>query len=149
MIIRKAVMDDASILNNYLTLLIQDERKYDANINENFVVNSMYEHYIDDDNCILSVAEDNNIIVGYLYGYIVNDDVTYKIKVAKLDALYVDENYRVKDVASNLIDEFKIWCQNNDVKSIEVNVLSDNVKAKKLYEKHNFKVCKEILTLDI
>ncbi len=36
--IRKAVLEDSADINNLLTLLIRDEKKYDFNINENCVV---------------------------------------------------------------------------------------------------------------
>ena len=38
MIIRKAEYKDVKTLNNFLTLLIRDERQYDLGIDENFVV---------------------------------------------------------------------------------------------------------------
>ena len=149
MIIRKANYDDAKILNNFLTLLIRDERQYDSGIDENFTVTNMYENYIEDSNKLLIVAEENNQIIGYLYGIIKPIDDTYKYIIAKLDALYVDNNYRNKGIATALIEHFKKWSISKNAHKIEVNVWSNNIKAKRLYEKSNFKTTSETLTIDL
>ena len=93
MIIRKAVKEDAQTLDYLLTLLIQDEQKYDDNIDENFTVQHFYENYIDDFHKYIIVAEEENKIIGYLYGYQKKDESLHN-KVAVLDALYVEEKYR-------------------------------------------------------
>ena len=149
MIIRKANYDDIKILNQFLTFLIQDERQYDTGIDENFVVTNMYENYIEDSNKLLIVAEENNQIVGYLYGIIKPNDDTYKYIIAKLDALYIDNNYRNKGIATSLIEYFKKWAISKGAHKIEVNVWSNNINAKRLYEKNNFKTVSETLTIDL
>ena len=83
MVIRKADYNDVKILNNFLTLLIKDERQYDLGINENFVVTNMYENYIEDPNKLIIVATENNEVVGYLYGILEPSDDTYKYVVTK------------------------------------------------------------------
>ncbi len=148
MIIRKANYDDVKILNQFLTLLIKDERQYDLGINENFVVTNMYENYIEDSNKLLIVAEEKNQVVGYLYGIIKPNDDTYQYIVAKLDALYVDLNYRNQGIATSLIEQFKKWAISKNVNRLEVNVWSNNIQAKRLYEKANFKTTSETLTID-
>lgn len=147
--IRKANYDDVKVLNNFLTLLIKDEKQYDPGINEDFVVTNMYENYIDDLEKLIIVAEENNQIVGYLYGIIKSTDETYKYKIAKLDALYVLTDYRNRKIATSLIEYFKKWAISRNVDKIEVNVWSNNIKAKKLYEKANFKTTSETLTMNL
>lgn len=148
MIIRKAVKEDAQTLDYLLTLLIQDEQKYDDNIDENFTVQHFYENYIDDFHKYIIVAEEENKIIGYLYGYQKKDESLHN-KVAVLDALYVEEKYRKKGVASSFISSFKTWCLENSIQEIEVNVLSQNLKAKNLYSKHNFVTKKETMYTNI
>ena len=149
MVIRKADYNDVKILNNFLTLLIKDERQYDLGINENFIVTNMYENYIEDPNKLIIVATENNEVVGYLYGILEPSDDTYKYVVAKLDALYVSNNYRNKGIATSLIEYFKKWSISKKASKIEVTVWSNNTKAKHLYEKANFKSVKETLSIDI
>ena len=149
MIIRKANYNDTKTLNKFLTLLIKDERQYDLGIDENFTVTNMYENYIEDSNKLLIVAEENDEIVGYLYGIIKPKDATYKYIIAKLEALYIDNNYRNKKIATSLIEYFKKWAISKNANKLEVNVWSNNIKAKSLYEKKNFKTTSETLTIDL
>jgi GNAT superfamily N-acetyltransferase len=148
MIIRRAIAQDSKSLNWLLTLLIRDEKKYDENIDENFVVTNMYENYIEDRNRYIVVAEENNTIIGYLYGYI-KQDVTGNNKVCMLDALYVVKEYRQKKIASKLIHSFQEWCVQNQVMTIDVNVCSENIIAKKLYSDNHFITTSETMTLKI
>lgn len=148
MIIRKADYNDVKILNNFLTLLIRDEKQYDLGIDENFIVTNMYENYIDDSSKLIIVAEEDHQIVGYLYGIIKPIDDTYKYITAKLDALYVDSNYRNRGIATSLIEYFKKWAVSKNVHKIEVNVWCNNIKAKRLYEKAHFKTTSETLSID-
>ena len=145
MIIRKAKKEDAKELNWLLTLLIRDEKQYDDSINEEFVVTNMYENYIEDTNRYIIVAEDNNKIVGYLYGYLKDNDITVTKKSSLIDALFITLEYRHKGIANQLINEFKNWSKNNNVDTIEIGVCSQNIKARNLYLKHRFKPLKETL----
>ncbi len=148
--IRKAEEKDALVLNNLLTKLIQDERQYDKNIDESFVVTSFYEHYVDDPNRCLLVADNNGVILGYLYGYLCpQEDGLVKHLEAKLDALFVEEEYRNNKIAQELIANFKSWCLDKKVNSIEVDVCSDNKKAFNLYSQSGFKEVKKSLKMDI
>lgn len=143
--IRKATLDDASTLNNFLTLLIRDEKKYDSNINELCVVKNFYENIILNDSNIILVAVANNKVVGYLFGYIANMGDSYIDKISNIDALYIEENYRHNGIATSLINEFKLWSINNDAKYMEVKVLNSNTDAFKLYNKEGFEEFKSIL----
>ena len=136
-IIRNAKIEEANIANNFLTKLIRDEKKYDNNINENIVIKNYYENYIDRDNTCLLFPLIDNKIVGYIYGFVKNDGDTVINKIALLDALYVDIEYRKLGVATTLINEFKNWSK-DIANSIEVNVCYQNESAVKLYKKHNF-----------
>ena len=149
MLIRKANMEDVKELNWLLTLLIRDERKYDSNINPNFIVNNMYENYVNDNTKCILVADESDAVVGYLYGIIKKSDETEVNNVAILDALYIDSEYRKKGIGSALIEAFKKWCSNNNIKSIEVSVCSNNTSAKKLYEKQGFETTKETKELKL
>ena len=147
--IRKAQMEDTPRLNFLLTLLIRDEKQYDESINENFVVTNMYENFVNDSKRILLVAEEDDKIIGYLYGYIIDGDEVETENMAKLDALFVEENYRRLGAAENLIDYFKVWVINHNISKMVVNVCSANYKAKNLYQKKGFKTAKETMALEI
>ena len=149
MIIRKANYEDVKTLNHFLTLLIREEKQYDDGIDDTFVVTTMYENYIEDQSKFIFVAEEENKIVGYLYGKIRPQDETYKDSIAVLDALYVEENYRKRGIAHARIEHFKQWVNSKNIHKIEVSVWSNNTKAKHLYEKENFKTAKETLIMNL
>ena len=142
--IRKANINDSIKLNELLTKLIRDEKKYDNNINEEFIVNSFYENIIDKKNNYLLVGESSNKIVGYLYGYIIDDGDTVVNKVAKIDALYIEEEYRHLGIGSSLINEFKEIIKEENIKYIEVNVCNNNKEAIFTYKNNNFNEIKAI-----
>ena len=147
--IRKANNDDIKILNAFLTSLIRDEKKYDNNINENIIVNYYYETIINKDDNYLLVAEVDNNVVGYLYGYIENSGSVCIDKVSIIDALFVSEEYRGNGIANRLIDEFKKISKDNNVRYIEIKVCNDNKAAASLYNKCGFKDIKRILQVDL
>lgn len=142
--IRKANINDAKRLNELLTSLIRDEKKYDSNINLDCKINSYYEYIIDKENNYLLVAEASNNIIGYLYGKIIDDGNTVIDKVAKIDALYIEENYRHQGIGSSLINEFKKIVKKENVKYIEVNVCNDNKEAISIYENNDFNEIKAV-----
>lgn len=144
-VVRKAELKDTKDANNLLTLLIRNEKQYDPSINENCVISRFYEDMISNDSNILLVAEIDNKIIGYLYGYIVDNGNTYLDKVSKLDALYIIKEYRKNKIATKLINEFKSWSLKNGVKYIELQVLNDNTSAVNLYKKEGFRSFKSTL----
>ena len=147
--IRRANNDDIKVLNAFLTSLIRDEKKYDKNINEDIVINYFYETIIDKEDHYLLVADVDNKLVGYLYGYIENSGNVYIDKVSVIDALFVMEEYRGNGIAKMLIDEFKKISKDNNVRYIEIKVCNGNEKASSLYNKCGFKDIKRILQVDL
>ncbi|MBR1416319.1 MAG: GNAT family N-acetyltransferase [Bacilli bacterium] len=128
MIYRKANIKDAKEVDSLLTKLIADERQYDPKC-ELVIVKDYYINFIEDSNKYLFVCEDNNNIVGYIYSIIEEDN-------AKIDALFVLEEYRNKGIATKLIEDFISYAKDNNIKQITINVLSNNLKARKLYLKY-------------
>ena len=146
---RKASISDAYDLDYLLTLLINDEKQYDKFINQDYKVKDFYINKIPHQNNFIFVAEKNNEIVGYIYGYVLESDNVYVCDGAKLDALFVKVDYRKLGIADRLIQEFINWVKDNDLKYVEVNVMLNNTKALNLYKKYNFKELKANLTLEI
>lgn len=147
--IRKAKLEDCDKLDQLLTLLIRDEVQYDKTIDPGFMVIKFYENFVNDPNRCLLVAEENNEIVGYLYGFKQQKDPVSDKKEYLLDALYVDPNYRHQGIGSALIDEFKTWCLESNATCITVNVCSENKEAKELYKNNNFVTTKETMIMEL
>lgn len=133
--IKKYDQENASVCNDLLTKLINDEIKYDENLKNNIIINNYYNKL--NEKSVIYIAFINNKVVGYIYGY-VTEDILVKEKTAKLDALYVIEEYRGNKIASKLIEEYKNWCFSKEVKYIEVTAWNDNIDATKIYLKQDF-----------
>lgn len=141
--ISKAMLNEIQEINNMLTDLIQDERKnYDSNINENYKVQEFYEKFIDSDNKIILVARDNDIILGYVYGFIQDNGNLFNNKIAQLDALFVKEQYRGNGIARSLMKDFINWAEEKGAAYIELSVCKDNTNAINLYENEGFSIDK-------
>lgn len=138
-------MEEVSEIDSMLTDLIQDEReKYNNNINEKYKVKEFYEKFIDNEDKTIFVARDNDMILGYVYGFVQDNGSLYNKKVAQLDALFVKEQYRGKGIAKSLMEEFINWAEEKRVAYIELSVCKDNTKAINLYENEGFciyKIC--------
>ena len=147
--IRQATKNDASIVNAFLTRLIQDEKKYDTNINEKCVVTSLYENLIPNDNNCILVAEYEDRIIGYLYGYIEDIGDAYIKSRAQLEAMFVDEKYRNSGIGTMLINDFKIWLKSKNVKYLELKVCNGNKSAIALYNKNGFNNIKRIMMIEL
>lgn len=145
--IRKCNFEDCTQVDELLTKLIIDEKKYDPNIDENFKVKGFYKNFVNNYNHCILLATIDNKIVGYIYGFI-ETDVTNKNEKAKLDALYVESEYRRLGIAQKLIDDFLSWTEEKNIKSIEVNVCGENINAINLYKKYNFKMSKLTMNLE-
>lgn len=145
-IISKASFKDTNEINNMLTALIQDERKnYDSNINENYKVEEFYEKLINNNDKTILVARDNDIVLGYVYGFIQDNGCLYNNKVAQLDALFVKEQYRGNGIARSLTKEFINWTEEKGVAYIELSVCKNNTNAISLYENEGFCIDKILL----
>jgi len=131
---RSAIVNDADKLDELLTQLILDEKKYDPNV-EIVKVKDFYKNYINDNTKFFLVCEENDIIFGYIY-------VKKEDNILKIDALYVLEEYRNKGIATHLLEEVINYGKLNNYEIISINVLENNLKAKKLYSKY-FKLYKK------
>ena len=142
MIIRVLDEERANACDILLTKLIQDERKYDNSIDENFVVKDYFKNVKKDENNILLCYEEDEIIKGYIYLKPVDNNKGYLI-----DGLYVDIEYRNNGIATKLIE--KTLTITEKVDFIDINVMANNVEAINLYKNFGFNEFKISLRKDI
>lgn len=129
----------ADICDDLLTELIKDERKYDKNINENFVVKDWYSTTIDNKNRVTFVATVEGEAIGFIHGFIKEEaGIVVNHTVVKLDALYVKSKNRKQGVGTALIEKFKKWSNEIGAKYIDLSVLVDNHSTVELYRKNGF-----------
>lgn len=145
----KATNDNIKIANQFLTQLINDEKKYDNNINEKCIVNSFYENFYNLDNQFLYFAKVKDKYVGYIYGFLKDSGDAYLDKVTELDAMFVEEKYRNKGIGTSLIKKFQDWSKEKGAKYIELKVCNGNESAIYLYKKNLFKSIKTIMNCEL
>ena len=133
--IKKANQLNINEANKLLTKLIRDEKKYDPNINEKYVVKRYYENR--PKNSVILFAYVDKKIAGYTYG-ILEDTQTYINKKLLIDALYVEEEFRNNGVATSLINAVEEWGKEQGAKVEELTVCKENEKAFNLYKKFDF-----------
>ena len=135
MITKVNSIDECKICDNFLTLLIQDERKYDNTIDENFVVSNYFINMIKEDNILLLYKNENKPI-GYIFAKKINGKYL-------IDGLYIDINFRNKGIATKLIKEIirEIYLLGNY--EIFINTLKKNKIAVNLYKNNGFIVEQE------
>ena len=135
MIIKVNSINDCKICDNFLTLLIQDERKYDTTIDEKFVVKDYFINMINNQNILLLYKNENKPI-GYIFAKKIDDKYL-------IDGLYIDINFRNKGIATKLIKEIikEIYLLGDH--EIFINVLKKNKVAVNLYKNIGFIVEQE------
>jgi len=144
--IEKANYNDTLKIDNLLTKLIQDERKYDKNINKNYIVKDFYNKFVNKSDSYIAVAKtENKEIIGYCFAYIEDCGNVYNEKIVQLDALFVEPIYRGNGIAQKLINYITKWSKEKGAKYIELKVCNNNENAIKLYDKLGFKQSKRIL----
>ena len=135
MIIKVNSIDDCKICDNFLTLLIQDERKYDTTIDEKFVVKDYFINMINNQNILLLYKNENKPI-----GYIFAKKIDNKYLI---DGLYIDINFRNKGIAKKLIKVIIKEIYSLGDYEIFINVLKENKVAVNLYKNIGFIVEQE------
>lgn len=117
-LIRKAIKTDIDAIN-----------KLGSKLHNNFENTYHIETEIDSNIAIVMVAEENGIVVGYLYALDFEDNTD-------LLSIYVDEKYRLNHVGYKLLNELQKKCKDE---TITLEVSSINIGALALYKKCDFK----------
>ena len=140
MIIKKvSSIEEAKECDKLLTMLIQDEKKYNENTKDDYIVDNWYFSFIDKDDSQLFIAVDDNEIVGYIYVKIITTSDSSDIYTeASISGIYVKDNFRKQGIGTKLINEAKKWCINKGVTYLKLNVLEGNIAALNLYKKLGF-----------
>ncbi len=144
-LIQDVTKDNVHCINQFLLELVLDEKKYDSNINDQFKLDNFYNEIINNKNIKLLIAFDDDIALGYLYGYIEEHNLAYIKRKAKIEALYISTEYRNRQIASRLISTFETWVKDKGIDYIEVSVCKSNINATNLYKKKKFKTYKHIM----
>lgn len=130
---------DESLANScdiLLNKLILDERKYDKSINDKYIVKDHFKKIIENKDNILLVKVLDEAVVGYVYLRPIKNDLENGYLI---DGLYVEEEYRNKGIAKELINSALDILKNYNLSFIDINVMYDNEIARKIYKYFGFK----------
>ena len=144
-IVKVEAKEDALECNKLLTELIHYEKRFDNNLNEEFVMKSYYENFYLDDDRLLLLVKDNNKSVGYLYGFIEKTEDICLEKASLLDALFIEEEYRHKGIGKELINKFIDWSKDKNCRYIDLKVMNENKGAMNLYHSLGFNDFKTVM----
>ena len=142
--IRRAKTSDIEIVQEFGSKLLNFEREnYDSSLSSGWAFSSeAKDRYLDAiQNEYVILAEMDKRPVGFLIGSIIEPKASSarQIKQAYLKNVYVDEDFRKNGIGKMLIEDFKEYCQNNNVKQLNVSVLAANETAVGFYNAIGFR----------
>lgn len=144
--LRRATLDDLSILLDFEQGLIKAERPMDPTIREGQISYYDIGSFITDNEVEVIVAEFEGVIVASGYARIKEDRHYLKHdKQGYLGFMFVKDEHRGKGLNKLIVDRLINWCQKRDVFEIRLDVYDDNPQAIKAYEKAGFK--KHMITM--
>lgn len=141
-VIRRATRDDFSEILDLADQLYRTEQPFDKNIKDGYYQTEtgkkeLLKNIISRKRIFL-VAVVENRVVGYINGYIYDKEEVYIEKVAYLDQISVDKNYKKQKIGTKLIDTFTKIVKSKKVEYIKLNAFENNSPAINLYHKMGF-----------
>jgi GNAT superfamily N-acetyltransferase len=97
-----------------------------------------FSHVIDDGEALGIVAEVGDAAAGYLVGRMREPGETRPIRVAVLEAMYVQPEHRRSGIGAALVSEFRAWAGQQRAQRLSVTAYVANVEAIRFYEREGF-----------
>lgn len=142
MIIRKAEEKDFEQVLDLQLELERTECRFDSNLIEGCYNtkegNKQLKERIKNKNQIFLLAENDNRIIGFIDGRIMDEAIWYKEMVGILEHVCVGKEYRNKGVATLLIKKFEEEIRKIGAKYIQILAFLDNEPARNLYKKQGY-----------
>jgi len=140
--IRVAKIDDLDSLVEFSHgLFLTDGGKHDPQLYVDWPVvygHDYYEPLIGQYRYCFLIAEEQELAVGYLLGYLKEKNSVRPIQLAELESIFVKAEYRNSGAGSQLVAHFMTWCKERNVDRIKVNAYAANEGAIRFYERHGF-----------
>ena len=140
MIIRRAVYSDIEEINNLLRQVLEVHHNGRPDLFKGGVKkynDQQLKEIIDDDNCPVFVAVEDDIVLGYAFCIIkqaVNDNILTDIKTLYIDDLCVDEKCRGMHIGKGLYKFILDYAKGIGCYNVTLNVWALNDSAMKFYE---------------
>ena len=134
--IRNATKKD---LRNILKLLKEMEKKMKNGLGDGNLI-SIAQMYIGKKNKCFFIAEEENKIIGYLFGHIEKKfKEDKKFSWAKLVEIYVNKTWRKRGISKKLLKTFYNWSKHKGASKVRLDVETKNKFAFSFWKKQNYK----------
>lgn len=140
-VLKKATIEDleaVQILNQ--KLFKREFEKYNKLLNIEWTFaekeTNYFQQLIENDFVYVAKIEEN--IIGYLAGCIHNKNECFTEQFAEIENMYIENEYRRLGVGTKLVEEFKSYCKENNIKYIKVSAWNDNIEAINFYKNNDF-----------
>ena len=135
--IKKATKEDIEILNSFRAKFLVEQLKYE---NPSLDILDEFSCF-DDENYIIFIAIKDDKYVGYLQGY-------KNKETGIINQIYVLNEYRSDGIGEELVNEFKNFSKQYNLKNIQINIENGN-DAYFLFDKMGFEITKVLMNLNI
>lgn len=143
-IIRKANKKDFDCVVDLASQLWETEQPFDQNIKAGYFQTESGQKELlkgmKSRKSIFLVAVIDEKVVGFIYGYVSDQQDSVVEKVAYASLLCVDKSNRKKGIGTKLMDEFTNLVKEKGAGYIKLNAFADNIPAVELYHKKGFEL---------
>lgn len=121
--------------SDYSTCLPLFRTLYHGDIGPDF--KQTFENFVNSEDGVIMLAERSSKVIGVLIGSY-HLDIDWEGRIAKIDALIVEEAYRRKRIGKKLVQRFITMARRKKCKSIKSRINRKNVVAQKLHKSLGF-----------
>lgn len=151
--IRKATIKDLETLQSFYKKLSLFESQFTDEFNEDWAYGKkgkrFFEKLLTGRNAFALVTEDNGEMVGYASVSIKKTTFRKRSKLAVLEQLFVNDDYRGKGVGTLLMQEVKRKLKAREVPRLQLYAVKSNEKAIDFYKKNGFIEFLSVLETDL
>jgi GNAT superfamily N-acetyltransferase len=141
-LVRRAGPGDVEALVDLCAALFaEDSGNHDPTVDQGWPRREGHGYFsqvIGDDDAIGLVAEVEGAAAGYLVGRLRPPGETRPVRVAILEAMYVQPTHRRRGVGAALVSELRAWAGRQRANRLSVTAYAANVEAIRFYEREGF-----------
>lgn len=142
-ILRRANAADLATIKNFSQSLIEFDSDFDNSMDINWSMSQDGDEFftsrINGPDGVVFLAINDAKIIGCLVGGIAIPHSYRKIKrLAEVEEIFVLPKYRSAKIGLQLMQVFELWCRENKIERIKVEVSAANALGIKFYNKNGF-----------
>ncbi|MFC1800984.1 GNAT family N-acetyltransferase [Nanoarchaeota archaeon] len=141
--IRKAKKEDLELITELDIALAMEISKKDFWKKDEKIFRRLDKSYLTEDlkkNYMFFVAEDKEKMVGFVAGSVKKNPGFFKVKrYGFIREIYIRPSYRHKGFGQQLMGQMIRYFKSKKIKAVQLNVLSNNKQALKMYQSMGFK----------